>query len=66
MSLWNKGSKCKDHSIFKPKGDGGDPPSAELEREETGVFSGYNLTPALHMCLRHPRGHPWDQVSMEV
>lgn len=44
ISLGNRDPKFKDHSFSEPKGQNRDPPSTELEREETGFVPGYKMT----------------------
>ena len=44
ISLCNKDPEFKDHSFPEQKAEGRDPPSAELETEETGVVTGHKTT----------------------
>lgn len=59
-----QGPQIQGYSISELKGQGKDPPSAELEREETGVVTGYKMIHT-HICasnilhVTHGVGSPW-------
>lgn len=59
-----QGPQIQGYSISEPKGQGKDPPSAELEREETGVVTGYKTIHS-HICasntlrVTHGIRSPW-------